>query len=198
MRNTFVLFDRETESVWYPGQDGALNAVAGKRRGDSIPTAAKAEVLPLEEWLERHPDSKILQPAPISKTVHHLNFEKKNPDKKITLRGRPIVEKEGKTLLWARGNPSDEDAMWFDMTDANIDPTSFDHGLGADRIPSIDEPAFLEEGDPGHQELKGTQPDLKIIGVVAEGEARAYPLQIMNRHELINDRFSDAYLTVAW
>jgi hypothetical protein len=64
MKNTFVLFDRETESVWYPGQDGALNAVAGQRMGDSIPTAAKAEVLPLEAWLERHPDSKILQPPP--------------------------------------------------------------------------------------------------------------------------------------
>lgn len=74
MNNVFVLFDRETESVWYPDEDGALEAVSGQRRGDLIPAVVHPEVLKLGDWLEKHPDSKILLPAPYSKTVHHLRY----------------------------------------------------------------------------------------------------------------------------
>ena len=73
MKRTFVLFDRETDSIWYPGKDGALNAVGGPRKGDSIPALVHPEVVKLGDWLEKHPDSKILLSAPkFSKTVHDL------------------------------------------------------------------------------------------------------------------------------
>lgn len=75
MNSTFVLYDRESDSIWYPG-DGALNAVSGARKGDSIPVAAESPIMPLNEWLEIHPDSKILLPVPMSKTVHDLAEEK--------------------------------------------------------------------------------------------------------------------------
>lgn len=115
-----------------------------------------------------------------------------------TRRGKPIIEKDGKTLVWAGGNPGSETAKWFDMTDATIDPTKLDHGIGADRIPSIDEPAFMSKGDPEFDENISSDSSQRVIGVFAEGEARAYPISIMNRHELVNDTFGDTHLTVAW
>jgi len=69
---TFLLFDRETDSVWYPGANGELNAVGGTRKGDTIPVAIKNEVMPLSDWLQKHPDSKILMPPPHSKTIKDL------------------------------------------------------------------------------------------------------------------------------
>jgi hypothetical protein len=72
MNRTFVLFDRNSDSVWYPGKNGELNAVGGPRLGETIPTAVKNEMMPLSEWLEKHPESKILLPPPHSKTVHDL------------------------------------------------------------------------------------------------------------------------------
>jgi len=196
MESIFVLFDRETESVWYPGADGALNAVSGPRKGDSLPPVAKAEILPMNAWLERHPDSKILLPTPVSKTVHPA----RNGDDGsgiTTLRGKPIVEKDGKTLVWALGDPASDEAKWFDMTDATIDPKMFDHGLGVDQIPSLDEPTFITKEDSryGKDDLEETA---RVIGVFAEGEAKAYPINIMDAHELVNDSFGEAHLTVAW
>lgn len=119
-------------------------------------------------------------------------------DGESTLRGKPIIERDGKTLVWAGGDPESETAKWFDMTDATIDPTKLDHGLGADRIPSIDEPAFMSKGDPEFDENISSDSSQRVIGVFAEGEARAYPISIMNRHELVNDTFGDTHLTVAW
>lgn len=72
MKRTFVLYDRETESIWYPGANKALEAVSGPRKGDSIPVATESPIVPLNEWLAKHPDSKILLPRPWSKTVHDL------------------------------------------------------------------------------------------------------------------------------
>ena len=75
MDRVFVLYDRESDSIWYPGDDKKLYAVSGTRKGDSIPIAAESPVMPLDEWLELHPDSKILLPLPESKTVHDLTEE---------------------------------------------------------------------------------------------------------------------------
>ena len=38
----------------------------------------------------------------------------------------------------------------------------------------------------------------RVIGVVINGEARAYPLRIMSWHELVNDRIGDLPILVSW
>lgn len=70
LNKVFILFDRETNTVWYPGKNDTLNAVGGRLKGNSIPVSAKNEMMPLGQWLEKHPDSKILLPPPVSKTIH--------------------------------------------------------------------------------------------------------------------------------
>jgi hypothetical protein len=55
--------------------------------------------------------------------------------------------------------------------------------LPRDAIPSIDNPQFLnaEEADDEYS------PDEEVIGVVFEGEARAYSVPLLSSHEIVND-----------
>ena len=73
MDSVFVLYDRQTESVWYPLSRGNMNAVSGPRKGDTIPILAEPGVVTLGKWFKMHPDSKVLLPTPQSKTVHDIN-----------------------------------------------------------------------------------------------------------------------------
>lgn len=55
-------------------------------------------------------------------------------------------------------------------------------GVPKDGIRSIDAPVFGAAADL--QGLAGTEP---VIGLIVNGEAKAYPLQILTRHEIVND-----------
>lgn len=114
-----------------------------------------------------------------------------------TAEGRPIIERDGKTLLWAGKDTSSFKEKWFDMTDSPINPERFDHGSGADFIPSIEKPVFISKDDPRWAEYTEKTNQI-IIGVVVDGEARAYPRSIMNQHEIVNDSFGNAHMTVAY
>jgi len=57
--NTFVLYDRETGTLWYPDRKG-LMGIQGKyfkRWLDEIPS----EDTVLEKWKNKHPNTKIVQ-----------------------------------------------------------------------------------------------------------------------------------------
>ncbi|MEQ8641358.1 MAG: DUF3179 domain-containing protein [Alphaproteobacteria bacterium] len=54
--------------------------------------------------------------------------------------------------------------------------------LRADGIPSIDDPTFADAA--GHDSLDDIEP---VLSVEINGDARAYPLQIMTWHEIVND-----------
>ncbi len=62
MDHVFVLYDRESETVWYPGDKG-LEAVGGERKGQSIPFLEEPAPVALGEWLDAHPDSTVLLPS---------------------------------------------------------------------------------------------------------------------------------------
>ena len=111
---------------------------------------------------------------------------------------KPVKEENGKTLLWAGGDPQGgEGAIWFDMTDALVNPREFQFGIGKDRIPSIDEPKFVPYRELGNTETRITD-QTDVIGYVAEGVAKAYPLFILDRHEVVNDTFADTPYAVYW
>ncbi len=57
-------------------------------------------------------------------------------------------------------------------------------GPGKDGIPSIDNPRFIKP-DKAETWLKPVEP---VISLVVNGKAKAYPLQILMWHEIINDR----------
>jgi len=110
---------------------------------------------------------------------------------------RPIIEKNGKTLLWAKGSPKSKDAEWFDVTKAMVDPTKFQYGIGKDTIPSIDKPEFAKVGDPRLAKA-GINDDTIVIGFEHNGVAKAYPIQILDRHEVVNDNFNGTPFAVCW
>jgi hypothetical protein len=56
-------------------------------------------------------------------------------------------------------------------------------GPGKDGIPAIDEPKFVSVAE-AHEWLDEREP---VIELELEGEARAYPLQILIWHEIVND-----------
>jgi hypothetical protein len=59
-KNLFLIFDRKTESLWYPLDDKQWTAVSGPRKGETIPFMAKPRVEPLGEWRKKHPNTLVL------------------------------------------------------------------------------------------------------------------------------------------
>ncbi|UCE58672.1 MAG: DUF3179 domain-containing protein [Phycisphaerales bacterium] len=59
-KNTFMIFDRKTESLWYPLDDDNWTAISGPRKGEKIPIVKEPQVETLGEWRKRHPQTKVL------------------------------------------------------------------------------------------------------------------------------------------
>ncbi|MCP4247489.1 MAG: DUF3179 domain-containing protein [bacterium] len=120
------------------------------------------------------------------------------------------VRTEGdKTLLWAGGGkPDSAEAQWYDFTGSPISAADLQFGIGKDRIRSIDDPLFVSPDDPrllelpppgyGRAEKPKTNDEIEVIGYVVDGQARAYPTALLDRHELVNDRIGGKPVTVGW
>ena len=72
-------------------------------------------------------------------------------------------------------------------------------GPGRDGIPPIDAPRYVPIADADGW-LEATEPVIAIIreSIPGAGQARAYPLQIMVWHEIVNDELADAPLLVTF
>ncbi len=66
-------------------------------------------------------------------------------------------------------------------------------GPPRDGIPAIDDPKFLP-ADKAHH-LQPTDP---VLGIARNGAAKAYPLSILNLHEVVNDRFNGEDVVVTF
>jgi hypothetical protein len=66
-------------------------------------------------------------------------------------------------------------------------------GQVKDGIPSIDNPVFIDADNSGAPDDRET-----VIGVVIDGEARAYPYDILNWHEIVNDVFNGIHFSVTY
>ena len=63
MDDVFVLYDRVSNSVWYPGDEADLIAVGGALKGSRLPFLAEPAPAPLGTWLDEHPESTVLLPS---------------------------------------------------------------------------------------------------------------------------------------
>lgn len=82
----------------------------------------------------------------------------------------------------------------FDLSDSLIDASSIrSGGPPRDGIPSIDEPKFLSAEDADFLD-----PDDRVIGVHRNGIAKAYPIRILDWHEVVNDDFAGAATLVTY
>ena len=66
-------------------------------------------------------------------------------------------------------------------------------GVGVDGIPALDNPAFIPAGAPAW-----TRPEDLVFGVEINGDARAYPLRILDSHEMVNDVIGGVPVALAY
>ena len=59
-KNRFLLYDRATESVWYPLQKGEFNALSCKLQGKALPYIAEPEIVSLGESRTLYPRTVVL------------------------------------------------------------------------------------------------------------------------------------------
>jgi len=122
---------------------------------------------------------------------------------------KKIKKEDGKTFLWAGGgSPTSPEARWYDFTGAPILAAELQFGIGKDRIRAIDDPAFVSADDPRLLKLRPspyrrderpkTNDEIMVIGHVYGDQARAYPVALLDHHELVNDKIGDKALTVGW
>ncbi len=65
-------------------------------------------------------------------------------------------------------------------------------GPARDGIPALDDPRIVAAADAPWRDAE------RVVGVVLEGEARAYPLSILVWHELVNDRLGGRPILVSY
>jgi hypothetical protein len=98
-----------------------------------------------------------------------------------------------KGALWSRVDPRFGELIHDDHP-ARIRIEEIDWGgVGFDGIPALDAPAHVAAVD-----ASWLDDDEPIVGVATGGETRAYPLRILDWHELVNDTLGDVPLTLAY
>ncbi len=71
-------------------------------------------------------------------------------------------------------------------------PKGYQQVLPRGRIASVDKPRFVPAA-------KARIPmEAWVFGVVVEGQARAYSLNLLNRHEIVNDRVGGTSFAAVW
>jgi hypothetical protein len=76
-----------------------------------------------------------------------------------------------------------------------IAPKDIDHGgPGRDGIPALDNPVFVT----ANERSKNIGPADRVMGVYHEGVAKAYPILILDQHEIVNDTFNGSPLTITF
>jgi len=81
--------------------------------------------------------------------------------------------------------------LFADGPDAEL-PDDFRELLPRGRIASVDHPSFVSASEAEISD------DAWVLGVEIDGEAKAYSLNLLNHHEIINDRFGETPVAAVW
>lgn len=82
----------------------------------------------------------------------------------------------------------------FDLTQSTVPLDQIvEGGPGRDGIPAILHPHFVSAGDATF-----LQPADRVLGVSLGGEAKAYPVKILNWHEIVNDSIDGKPIVVTY
>jgi hypothetical protein len=106
----------------------------------------------------------------------------------------------GIVFLAASGAAMANPAFWkFEWPKTNFNNKSVEFseimsgGPPKDGIPSIDNPKFTDVAD-----VKGLKSTVPVISFTLNGESKAYPLGILMRHEIVNDRVGGVPVAVTY
>ena len=94
---------------------------------------------------------------------------------------------------------TDRTGKKWDVTHAianyGFDTKNFQYGLGPFAITPINNPQMLSPGEPGYPSDNSTE---AVIGLNIDGDARAYPIRTLSRHEVVNDRVGGKDVAVVY
>jgi hypothetical protein len=77
----------------------------------------------------------------------------------------------------------------------SVNPDLLFSSLPPDAIPALTEPPMVAAADPDAGYLFDFD---RVLGVIIDGEPRAYPHNILWHHEIINDRIGDKWFSVTF
>lgn len=81
----------------------------------------------------------------------------------------------------------------FDVSAATIPLSAIERGgPPKDGIPAIDHPTFVAAAQAGLRE------EDRVLGLERHGIARAYPVRILNWHEVVNDRLGAEFISITY
>ncbi len=107
--------------------------------------------------------------------------------------GGEVIREDGKIFV------KDQTGKKWDITHAvenyGFDPGVFRHGLGPNAIRPIQNPQMLRPGESGYP---NQNEEMVVLGTNLSGDSRAYPLSVLIRHEIANEKFGDTHVSVAY
>ena len=103
------------------------------------------------------------------------------------------IEEDGKIFI------EDQTGKLWDITHAinkyGFQSGHFQFGLGPFAITPINNPDMLSPGDPGYPD---TQDNSLVIGTTINNDTRAYSINHLTRHEIVNESFAETHVSVAY
>ena len=115
------------------------------------------------------------------------------PDEKVKVHMRKCIYILSLSLVCVLMTGGSCRADWV-LAPAGIDTEKIrSGGPPKDGIPAIMAPRFLDAGEAGF--LNSAD---KVLGLVVDGRARAYPIRILSWHELVNDTVGEIPVLVSW
>jgi len=97
-------------------------------------------------------------------------------------------------LLMASINVSAATMNGFDLDGALVPASEiFSGGPPKDGIPAIDKPVFVKA-----TAAKTMHDNDRVLAITSNGISKAYPIRIMNYHEIVNDRFGEEMIAVTY
>jgi len=99
------------------------------------------------------------------------------------------IEKKAVSIPAGRGQKP------FDVTRHLIPLSEIQSGgPWRDGIPALNYPAFVSSSEADHY-LRSFD---AVLGIAAKGEAKAYPVRILNWHEVVNDKVAGEDVLISW
>lgn len=177
---------KSTQIVWlFIPLLTVLFAACGRIPGGNEPVAGDANVI--AEATTAVPPTHTPQPPPLTKTPPAEPTITDHADSLTNAEGQ-IVSENG-VVIFTQDDRSQSFRSLTSSWNTNWQLHTIDYdeilsgGPPRDGIPSIDNPLFISQ-DEAVAWLAGHEP---IVAVALNGEARAYPLQILTWHEIVND-----------
>ncbi len=91
-----------------------------------------------------------------------------------------VIERDDGARLLRGG---EDESMHFDIATFRLNPAQLKYGIGREAFPALIEPMFVAADEVG----EWLAPDDRVLTVRIENEVRVYPVELLIRHEVVND-----------